>query len=76
MAKEARKQSKTGYYHLMVRGNNREKVFLRAIEKQYFLKLVQHQVDNGKILIVAYCLMDNHAFFFNSLGFARNVGGI
>lgn len=63
MARKARKQSKTGYYHLMVRGNNREKVFLRAIEKQYFLKLVQHQVDNGKILIVAYCLMDNHAHF-------------
>ena len=60
MAREARTESQTGYYHVMMRGNNREMIFNQTVEKQYFMELLQQQADEEKILIAAYCLMDNH----------------
>lgn len=60
MAREARKQSETGYYHVMMRGNNREKIFRNTTEKQYLIELLQIQADEENISIIAYCLMDNH----------------
>ena len=60
MAREARECSSTGYYHAMMRGNNRERIFKQAKEKQYFKEQLQNQIDEEMISIVAYCLMDNH----------------
>ena len=60
MAREARKESKTGYYHVMMRGNNKSMIFIQPKEKQYFKEQLQYQVDDGNISIVAYCFMDNH----------------
>lgn len=60
MARVARKESPTGYYHVMMRGNNREKIFAEVSEKQYFIKQLKEHVEKGNISIVAYCLMDNH----------------
>lgn len=59
MPREARKESQTGYYHVMMRGNNKEKIFSKTAEKQYFTKQIQSQIEKGNISIVAYCLMDN-----------------
>ena len=60
MARLARRESPTGYYHVMARGNNRETIFKNAAEKRYFIELLQHTVEDNKIIVVAYCLMDNH----------------
>ncbi len=60
MARSARLESPTGYYHVMIRGNNRETIFKKAVEKRYFIELLQHTIEENKIAIVAYCLMDNH----------------
>lgn len=60
MAREARKESLTGYYHVMMRGNNKEMIFSKAIEKQYFTEQLQQQIEKGLISLVAYCIMDNH----------------
>lgn len=60
MPREARKESKTGYYHVMMRGNNRSRIFNQLRDKEFFLEQLQYQIDEGNILIVAYCLMDNH----------------
>lgn len=60
MTREAREESETGYYHIMMRGNNREMIFNQSEEKQYFMEQLQHEADEKKISIVAYCLMDNH----------------
>lgn len=38
MVREARKESQTGYYHVMMRGNNREMVFAKPSEKLYFIE--------------------------------------
>lgn len=60
MVREARKESQTGYYHVMMRGNNKEMVFSKTAEKQYFIDQLQCQMEKGNISIAAYCLMDNH----------------
>ncbi|MBP1927276.1 REP element-mobilizing transposase RayT [Sedimentibacter acidaminivorans] len=61
MARVARRESPSGYYHVMVRGNNRETIFSKRFEKQYFIELLSLKQDEGRISIVAYCIMDNHA---------------
>lgn len=60
MVRVARKESPTAYYHIMARGNNREAIFAKAAEKRYFGGLLQDKIEDKKILIAAYCLMDNH----------------
>ncbi len=60
MARQARIQSPTNYYHIMVRGNNREYIFVNPIHKSYYLEILKEQVEEGLIEIAAYCIMDNH----------------
>ncbi|MDP3058064.1 MAG: transposase [bacterium] len=61
MARQARQESSTGYYHVMARGiNNREFLFRRDAEKNRFLELVKDQQDAELLKLIAYCVMDNH----------------
>lgn len=60
MARESRKESPTGYYHVMMRGNNKEMIFEKVAEKEYFLDQLKFQTDEGNIILISYCLMDNH----------------
>lgn len=60
MARMARIESPTGYYHVMARGNNKEAIFKETSEKEYFIELLRHQIKDNKILLTAYCLMSNH----------------
>lgn len=61
MARLARTQSPTDYYHIMVRGNNKEEVFKNPVNKRYFIETLSKQEEEGLIEIGAYCIMDNHA---------------
>ncbi len=60
MSRQARIQSPTDYYHVMMRGNNRESVFSKDEQKKLFLEILKMHVEQGMIDIAAYCLMDNH----------------
>ena len=60
MARQARILSPTNYYHIMIRGNNREYIFANPIHKNYYLDILKEQADEGLIEIAAYCVMDNH----------------
>jgi REP element-mobilizing transposase RayT len=60
MPRQARIQSPTNYYHVMVRGNNRESIFSKDEQKRFFLDSLKKQEEDQFIDIVAYCLMDNH----------------
>ena len=57
MARQARKISPTGFYHVMMRGNNREMILATKWQKEWFKELLS-QVSN--VEIAAYCLMGNH----------------
>lgn len=60
MARQARVQSPTDYYHVIMRGNNRESIFISQSQKEFFKDLLKEQVEDGLIEIASYCIMDNH----------------
>ena len=63
MARTGRTISGTGFYHIMVRGINREFTFGQIRERNYFKKILQKHLDEYDIEIHAYCIMSNHAHF-------------
>ena len=48
-------------YHVIVRGNNREKVFSEEIQKEKYLKILKKYKQKQKFMVFAYCILDNHA---------------
>ena len=60
MARQARQESASGYYHVMMRGINREFVFQKDSYKSAFMELLREQLACGHIALVAWCVMDNH----------------
>ncbi len=57
MARPPREKSATGYYHIMMRGNNREYIYRTIKDKQHFLQLIK---EEESLHLMGYCLMDNH----------------
>lgn len=60
MARGARKQSESGIYHVMLRGNERKNIFFDEEDKEYFFNTLQKVKENCTYELYAYCLMDNH----------------
>lgn len=60
MPRRPRLESPTDYYHVMVRGNNKEKILKTSGQKGYFLNCLKELVEAGKFELAAYCIMDNH----------------
>ncbi|BBB90502.1 MAG TPA: transposase [Methylomusa anaerophila] len=60
MPRAARLRSKTGIYHVMLRGNERKNIFIDDEDKAKFLELLLRKKDGGNYLLYAFCLMDNH----------------
>ena len=60
MPRKVRKQSKSGVYHIMIRGINQQRIFE---DEEDFEKLLLTLIDTKAISefkIFAYCLMSNH----------------
>jgi len=60
MARQARKRSSTGIYHVMLRGIDRKDIFLDDEDRTKFLESIIKAKKKGKFKIYGYCLMDNH----------------
>ncbi len=60
MARQARLESETAYYHIMMRGNNREYIFKRAAQKHRFMEYLANESQVGVVQVAGWCLMDNH----------------
>lgn len=76
MPRHARIQSPTGYYHIMMRGNNRESIFSRDDQKRLFYECLKEYGEDHSVDIVAYCLMDNHVHIVvkaNTLNLANAI---
>lgn len=82
MPRETRKLSYTGFYHVMVRGVNKEIIFKDEKDKKCFLRLLSYYKSRENCIIHAYCLMDNHVHILiqdmdNKLSdFMRNVTSV
>lgn len=61
MPRQARKESDTGYYHVMTHGINNEYIFESNYYKNLIIKIIKDKVPADKSFkIIAYCIMDNH----------------
>ena len=60
MAREKRKRSETGIYHIMLRGIDGRKIFMDDEDKQKFIQGLIRAKEKGGFTLYAYCLMNNH----------------
>jgi putative transposase len=60
MARQARQLSESAIYHVMMRGINRDAIFLEDEDRQRFLDLLNVVRQTSGCLVLAYCLMPNH----------------
>lgn len=60
MARKARQASKTGIYHIMVRGINGQSIFYDADDFKRYLEILARIIAEDETQIYAYCLMSNH----------------
>jgi hypothetical protein len=60
MARQARKASVSGVYHVMLRGINRQRIFEDSQDEQKFLELLRLYQKRCVFALYGYCLMGNH----------------
>lgn len=60
MARQVRKKSESGIYHVMLRGINRQQIFEDEEDRQRFLETLKNYKEICGYSIFAYCLMGNH----------------
>ena len=60
MPRQARKKAKSGIYHVMLRGMDRQQIFEDCDDYYHFLDIVQECREICNFELFAYCLMGNH----------------
>lgn len=60
MPRVAREKCGNSIYHICVRGNNKQDIFLDNEDREEYLKRVRNYEERYKMQIYAYCLMTNH----------------
>ncbi|WP_246629331.1 transposase [Mesobacillus maritimus] len=60
MPRLAREKSRTGVYHVMLRGINRQIIFEEDEDRRKFLETLKRFKESSLFDLYAYCLMDNH----------------
>jgi len=60
MARQARRKSETGIYHVVLRGIDRKTLFEDGEDYDRFMELLQKYKEVGGYRLFAYCLMSNH----------------
>lgn len=61
MPRTARKKSDTGIYHIMLRGINKQSIFLDREDNEKFLNIITECKKISGFELFAYCLMGNHS---------------
>lgn len=60
MPRNPRQLSRTGVYHIMVRGINRQTIFFEEDDYQRYLETIDRFVTDEDAVVLGYCLMSNH----------------
>lgn len=60
MPRQARSISKTGIYHVILRGVNRQEIFHDDGDRLKFLEIIKKYKLEAKMKVYAWCLMNNH----------------
>jgi REP element-mobilizing transposase RayT len=68
MPRHGRQKSKTGIYHIMLRGINRQVIFEDEEDYKKFLDVLAECKAISEFKIFAYCLMSNHVHLLIKVG--------
>lgn len=68
MPRTARKKSKSGIYHIIMRGINRQTIFEDEEDCAQFLEALQRYEEKSDYQVYAYCLMGNHVHLLLKIG--------
>ncbi len=60
MSRRARRLAESGVYHVMMRGVNRDAIFLEDEDRERFLHSLAKAKASSGCQVLAYCLMTNH----------------
>ena len=60
MPRNIRRKSFTGYYHIIIRGVAKQIIFENSMDYLVFLKKLRRYILEENIILIAYCLMENH----------------
>lgn len=60
MSRKSRNIFKSGFFHIMVQGINKEYILKDNSDKSFYLFLMKKYYSKFKIQIISYCIMDNH----------------
>lgn len=60
MPRSARKKCENQVYHIMMRGNNREKIFVDKEDKSRIIDILEDKKKDKEFFLYAYCIMNNH----------------
>ena len=63
MARTARRKSSSGYYHIMIRGVNKQVIFNDDQDRRHFVRVMRTMLERDSAELAAYCLMNNHVHF-------------
>ena len=56
----ARRESESGYYHVVARGNGKQIIFESDDDRATFVRMLEESASAADVGIIAWCLMGNH----------------
>ena len=68
MPRRKRVKSKSGYYHVMIRGNEKKNIFNNNEDKFRFMEILNETKKKKEYCLHAFCLMSNHVHLMLSEG--------
>ncbi|TYQ15928.1 UNVERIFIED_CONTAM: REP element-mobilizing transposase RayT [Acetivibrio alkalicellulosi] len=68
MSRTARIKSKSGIYHIILRGANRQEIFHEDEDRIRFLETLEKYKNKAELKVYAWCLMDNHIHLLSGEG--------
>ena len=69
MPRQQRQKSQSGYYHIMIRGNERRPIFFDDKDRLRFIDTLYEKKQGHRFYLHAFCLMDNHVHLMISEGY-------
>jgi REP element-mobilizing transposase RayT len=68
MARKPRVEFDGAFYHVIVRGNQRQRIFRDDEDRRYYLKRIEHYRQRYRFVIYGYVLMSNHVHLLLETG--------
>lgn len=73
MSRINRKYYISSFLHIMVQGINKEEIFKNDFYKNLYLKLINENIEESNLRILAYAIMSNHAHILLKYSKIENV---